>query len=369
MIDRLRSVARLACVAWLCGGASPRPTPSRAHTSASAFGYTRERVADGIYTFVANEAYGAVVSGNSTLIVGDSAALVIDTGHFPDLTRRMIDEVRTLTNGKPVQYVVNTHWHPDHWLGNAAYLHAYPGLTIVSTEFTRTEIRSRGPRFLGQYKDTTLVFGQLRKLSAPAATKDTSIAQSDARAYYAASLPDFIAGASGWLNATIEAPTLTFDRALHVHLGNRDVDVRFLGRANTSGDAIVFDAKTRTLVTGDLVVAPIPYAFSSFFPEWIAVLSELRTMNPAVIVPGHGAIQHDFSYINRLSELLSFVSKAAAEAARHGKTLAEFRAALDLSPFEKQFAGDDPRLQVLFRLDWTVAATKRAYDEAKVYVE
>ena len=369
MIDRVRTVASLSLVACLPGGASARRVPSSVSAPASAFGYTRERVADGIYTFVANEAYGAVVSGNSTLIIGDSAALVVDTGNFPDLTSHMIDEVRTLTNGKPVRYVVNTHWHPDHWLGNAAYLRAYPGLTIVGTEFTRTEIRTRGPQFLAQYKDTALVFGQLRKLSAPPATKDTSVAQSDARAYYAASLPDFIAGAPGWANATIAAPTLTFDRALHVQLGNRDVDVRFLGRGNTSGDAIVFDSKTRTLITGDLVVAPIPYAFSSFFPEWITVLDELRTMSPAVIVPGHGAIQHDFSYIHRLSALLSFVSDAAADAARHGKSLGEFRAALDLSPFEKQFAGDDPRLHVLFRLDWTVAATKRAYDEAKVYVE
>ena len=372
MINRVRSTARvvgLTAVAWLSGGASVATRAVPEHGRAPTLGYTRERVADGVYVFVANEAYGAFVSGNSTLIVGDSAALVVDTGNYPELTRRMIDEVRTLTNGKPVRYVVNTHWHPDHWLGNAAYLRAYPAAAIVSTEFTREEIRRRGPAFLAQYQDTAAMFGQLRRLLAPGESKDTSRAATDARAYYAVSLPDAIAAAPGWLSATIEAPTLTFDRALHVHLGNRDVDVCFLGRGNTSGDAVVFDTKTRTLITGDLVVAPIPYAFGSFFPDWLTVLGELRAMNPATIVPGHGALQHDLSYVNQLSELLSLVRSGAEDAVRRGKTLAEFRSAMDLSSFERRFAGNDPRLHTLFRLDWNNAALKRAYDEAKANIE
>jgi cyclase len=340
--------------------------PSSPHTAG--FGYTRERVADGVYAFIANDAYGALVSGNSTLIIGDSAALIVDTGHYPELTRRMIDEVRSLTS-KPVRYVVNTHWHPDHWLGNAEYVRAFPGVSIVSTQFTREEIERRGPSTLAQYRDTARVLAQLRKLTMQPEAKDTNQAAADDRAYYSATIPDWLAAAPGWQTATVTAPTLTFDRVLHIHLGDRDVDVRFLGRGNTSGDAVVFDAKTRTLATGDLVVAPIPYAFNSFFAEWIAVLKELHAMNPARVVPGHGSVQHDLSYVVRVSELLAFVRSAADDAVRKGKSLAEFRAAIDLSAFERRFAGSDPRLQTLFRLDWNVAAVKRAYDEAKFNVE
>ena len=361
MINRVRAAASVVGIALLI--------TSDTSAQGSAFGYKRERVADGVYVFVANQQYGAFVSGNSTLIIGDSAALVVDTGNYPELTRQMIDEVRTLASGKPVRYIVNTHWHPDHWLGNAAYLRAYPTATIVSTEFTRTEIQRRGPSFLGQYQDTAAMLGQLRVLVASPASKDTSVTASDARVYYSATLPDAMAAGPGWQSATIEAPTLTFDRALHVHLGNRDVDVKFLGRGNTAGDAVVFDLKTRTLVTGDLVVAPIPYAFGSYFGEWVTTLGELRAMNPAVIIPGHGAIQKDFSYINQLSDLLTFVRTGAEDAVRHGKTLTEFRSATDLTRFERQFAGSDPRLQTLFRLDWNRAALKRAFDQATGTIE
>src|SRR4051812_4467232 len=164
MIHRARTTIGIVVVAWLGAGASSGAHEKVLETRAN-IGYTRERIADGVFTFVANDSYGALVSGNSTLIIGDSAALIVDTGHYPDVTRRMIEEVRSLTT-KPVRYVVNTHWHPDHWMGNAAYARAYPGVTIVSTEFTRGEIQRRGAGIVAQYKDTAAILAQLRRLGA-----------------------------------------------------------------------------------------------------------------------------------------------------------------------------------------------------------
>ena len=74
-------------------------------------------------------------------------------------------------------------------------------------------------------------------------------------------------------------------------------------------------------------------------------------MNPVTIVPGHGALQHDLSYVNQLSELLSLVRSGAEDAVRRGKTLAEFRGAQRLSSFEQRFAGNDPHCTRCF--GWT----------------
>jgi len=89
--------------------------------------YDAVKLADGIYAFISPQATGAFVSGNSVLIVGSDGALVVDSGHVPSLTRRMITDITRPTN-KPVRSLVCTHWHPDHVSGNALYREQWPGV-------------------------------------------------------------------------------------------------------------------------------------------------------------------------------------------------------------------------------------------------
>jgi cyclase len=99
-------------------------------------GYETVKVADGIYTFVAPEPYAPIVSGNSTVIIGDEGALVVDSGMYPSRAKAMIAEIRQWTD-KPVRVLVNTHWHWDHLNGNRVYRETFPDITILSTETTR----------------------------------------------------------------------------------------------------------------------------------------------------------------------------------------------------------------------------------------
>src|SRR5687767_4641122 len=109
--------------------------------------YELVKVADGIHAFIAPEPLTGVVNGNSTVIIGDNGVVVVDTGQFPTLAERQIAEIRKLTD-KPVRAIINTHWHWDHSLGNAAYRDAFPGASIISTPFTREFIATYTPGFL-----------------------------------------------------------------------------------------------------------------------------------------------------------------------------------------------------------------------------
>ena len=223
--------------------------------------YDTVKLADGIYAFISPEATGAFVSGNSVLIVGSDGALVVDSGHVPSLTRRMIIDITRLTN-KPVRFLVNTHWHPDHVTGNSLYRDQWPGIAIVSTPATQFEL-TRPDSLYDDLTEMSKYMPRSSKALASGKRGDGKPLSDDERAYYTLILAEakFMYPE---LKATPKAPpTVTFDRQLVVDLGGRKVEISFLGRGNTGGDAVIYVPDAKVLMTGDLLVAP--YSFRNRF--------------------------------------------------------------------------------------------------------
>jgi cyclase len=77
--------------------------------------------------------------GNSVAVLTDEGVLVFDSGAVPDTASAILKEIRTLTQ-KPVRYLVNSHWHWDHWGGNQVFQAAFPDLQIVTHEKTREQM-------------------------------------------------------------------------------------------------------------------------------------------------------------------------------------------------------------------------------------
>ena len=337
------------------------PAPSTMTTS-----YETVTLAPGVTAFVSPPGLGAWVTGNSLVVVGDSAVLVVDPGHFPPLTRKMIADVKRLT-GKPVRWVVDTHWHPDHWMGNAEYADAYPGVTFVGAPATRDSILAKGPAFVRGHQDSAAVYkgyeAMLGKDESPfRAGRPMATGERYALGFAVA---DGRAAFPGWQNARVVAPTLTVADSLTLHLGRRDVEVRFLGPANTAGDVVVWVPDARVLATGDLVVAPIPYAYGSYIGEWRDVLGRLRAFGAATLLPGHGPVQRDFAYVDRLARALDTLRARAAGAARDGLSLDSARATLRFADLERAFEDDDPHLRGLLYVHFLGPGLPWAYGEAR----
>src|SRR5437764_6667135 len=99
-------------------------------------------VADGVYAAIAKPAYK--VNCNAAIILFDDSVLVVDTHSKPSAARALIEQIKKLTD-KPVRYVVNTHFHWDHYQGNQAYPSSWPaGVEIISSQATRENIENRG---------------------------------------------------------------------------------------------------------------------------------------------------------------------------------------------------------------------------------
>jgi len=146
-----------------------------------------------------------------------------------------------------------------------------------------------------------------------------------------------------------QSATLAFDHDFTLDIGGREVQVKFLGRGNTTGDAVVYLPKERIVVAGDLVVHPIPYTYDGYPPEWIETLDRLAALDAVAIVPGHGPVLHDETYVLLVRDLLkSAVDQLNAKLVEVGpavaQTLDDVKGSVDLTPFRQRFAGDDKDL-------------------------
>lgn len=315
-------------------------------------------VANGIVAFIASEPKSGVVNGNCVAIIGDDGVVVVDPGQMPTLARRMVAEIRKRTD-KPVKVIVTTHWHWDHNLASSVFLDTWPHATFVSTEFTRRSLVDFTPGFLTFLEKAPEVAISKLKLKRSNSEDETE------RANLTDDIDDFTTGIPEVRKARFVAPHETFERSMTVHLGKREVRIFNPGRANTAGDAVVWVPDARVLVTGDIVVAPTPYATSSYLAEWITVLDELSKLDAAAIVPGHGAVQRDQVYMKQLRELLQSVVTQVGSAVREGLSLEETKRKVDLEKFRLQFAGDDRRRNRAFRDYFVTSAITAAWKQAR----
>jgi glyoxylase-like metal-dependent hydrolase (beta-lactamase superfamily II) len=324
--------------------------------------FSLTRVTDGVYAVTWSDPLAAPVDGNSVVIINDEDVLVVDTHLVPSTARAVIAEIRRLTD-KPVRFVVNTHWHDDHNSGNQAYLEAFPQATIIAQRHTDQDMRKMNPKFLTdrlEFYRSLMEKKDKQKEQASAADDpdgDRALSREIAYGYAHALLPDL---------PTLEftPASLTFDRSLHLRRGKRTIQILHLGRGNTRGDTVVYLPEEKVLVTGDLLVHPIPFSFGSYLGEWIRVLNQLEALDVDVIIPGHGPVLRDNDYLLQVKGLLQSVLQQTKAAADRGLSLEETRKEVDLEAFRIQFGGDDRMRNYAFRSYFITPAVKRGYEEA-----
>jgi len=327
--------------------------------------YQTVEVGPGVTAFVSPETNGPIPSGNVVAVIGDDGVLLVDSGRFPTLARRMAEEIRRRTD-KPVRWLVHTHWHLDHIAADAVFRDAFPGLTVVSTPFTRRKMAEKQIPYLRDLEKTDAGYVQyLEERVASGKRRDGSPMPDDLRAYLAGQVGDVRLEMAELANAEIVLPSLTFEKELRVDLGKREVRIAFLGKGNTEGDAVVIVPDAKVVATGDLLVAPVPYGYGCHPAEWIRTLDVLTAIEAAAIVPGHGPVQRDWGYAKRVASLLQEIERQVGEQVRAGATLGETQERVDLTALKKTFAGDRFDRGAAFDDFFVRSAVDRAYQEAK----
>ncbi len=235
-----------------CGGMAS----SQANAQANSEDFAVEKVADG--TYVHHGKHLDIDAGyqgdicNISFIVGSKGVAVIDTGGSLKVGKQLREAIRKVTP-LPVLYVINTHVHPDHVYGNAAFL-------------------ADKPVFVGHDKLANTM--ELRRDQY--AKLNEKLLHEDAK------------------GSDLIKPTLTVKDTLTLGLGDRKLALTAHPVAHTNTDVSLIDVKTSTLFTGDLLFIERTPVVEADIKGLIAELEKLKSSPAKQVVPGHGPFTKDW---------------------------------------------------------------------------
>ncbi len=189
---------------------------------------------------------------NAGIIIGDDSVLVIDSLRVPSFARDLIQDVKTITE-KPIGFVIDTHSHWDHSWGNEEF----PDATIIGhkncyAEMIDMEWNEEWRKKVVSSNDPWSEEGNL---------------------------------------VNITPPNMTFETSMQLYFGGRELDLKYFGRAHTSGDIYIHLPKEKIVFTGDVAQdGGVPYLGDCYPADWPETDNQLASLPIERFMSGHGPI-------------------------------------------------------------------------------
>jgi cyclase len=245
-----------------------------------------EEVSPGIFAYVQPD--GTWFLNNAGWVTGDDGVVVIDSTGTEKRAHAFYQALQR-TSALPPRVLINTHAHADHTIGNFAFAGE---AAIIAHDLCRDEVKSINVGVLAGA---------------------------------------FPGGDFG--NPLIAPPFVTFSERMTVFAGDERIELIYVGPAHTTNDVVAWLPERRVLFSGDIVFnGGTPFAMAGSIAGWLEALETIRALQPAVIVPGHGAVC-DLSVTTTIEAYLRFIDATARKGMAGGIQPLELARESDLGEF------------------------------------
>lgn len=265
-----------------------------------------EKVAEGVYAIISpatdfpnKENLGW--NSNAAFVITDKGLLVFDTGSSETIGKALLKTIRTVSDA-PIRWVINSHSHGDHWLGNGAFDAEKPA-EMIASDVAIDLMKKNGFDWVDRFNNMT-------------------------------------GGATGKFTPVVAKDAVT--QAIERDFGGLKVQILFSGNSHSPGDIVFWLPQKKVLLTGDTMYTKRPPAtFDANVKQWIAFLAEVGKLEPEIVIPGHGPVAGAES-ISNLHDYFDTLWKLVAKGYDEGKS--DYEIAPSVKETMKRFESEYPGL-------------------------
>ncbi len=269
-----------------------------------------EKVSDGVWAVISPATSFPNVenkgwNSNTAIVETAEGLLVFDTGSSETIGKALLKAIRAVSD-KPIKWVINSHSHGDHWLGNGAFVAEKPA-EMIASDVAIAKMGEMGHEWVDRFHSMT---GGLTGRFEPVPATD-GVAEAMSREF-----------------------------------GGVEVQVLFSGNSHSPGDIVFWLPGKGLMLTGDTLYTKRPPAtFEADVRQWIAFLGEMAALEPAITIPGHGPVS-DVSALTNLQDYFQTLWDLVAEGYDEGQADFEMAPAIKekMQRFEAPFPGLYERL-------------------------
>lgn len=297
------------------------------------------KVTDSIYVLKPKIDY---LHGNGVAILGKDGVFFIDTYITPLYALEAIERLKKITK-LPVKYVLNTHWHYDHCFGNYEFQQAFPGCKFIMHDSTDKYMRTQVTTVMeNDFEETKKGVGVIEnEINTRKAANGQPITD-NMLAFWKWTLKEAKELVARYRPVKPVYADITFNDKLTMQWGSQKLELLHWGDgAHSEGDVAVWIPGKRILISGDIVVGPTPYETQPNAPGMLEAVKKVIDLNPSIIIPGHGVVLYDLSYVSLVKELFETYLKEAETAAKNNIPIKEAIASIKQDELDNKITGGD----------------------------